>query len=213
MEPKPSGLKVLWYHFHRNLAWTILTLFYDFRYRGEENIPMEGGFILASNHVCFFDPPMIGCITDRPLFYFARKTLFDRPLVGRWLASINAVPVDQDKPDMVGVKKIIKLIKQGEGIVLFPEGTRSQDGIPLPTMPGVGLIIAKANVPVVPCRIFGGHLAWPREGRLRFFTPIRLVFGKPIHFDEDIEKSKEAYQSVGDRIMTEVFKLEWDEGV
>lgn len=204
-----SVCKFAWYQLHRHLAQTIFKLLHDFRYQGEENFP-RGGFILASNHVSFYDPPMVGGTTDRPLYFLARKTLFGTPLLHWWLSSINAIPVDQDRPDMVGVKRIIKLLKQGEGVVLFPEGSRSYDGVPFPAMPGVGLIVAKANVPVLPCRIFGGHLAWPRDGRIHPFTPIRLVYGKPIHFDEKITKSKEAYQLIGDRIMAEIAKLQWE---
>ena len=203
-------MKILWYHFLRHIAQTYLKLFHDLRFQGEEYFP-KCGFILASNHVSFYDPPMIGGTTDRPFFYLARKTLFSTPVIDWWLTSIRAIPVDQDRPDMVGVKRIIKLLKQGDSVVLFPEGARSYDGVMLPAMPGVGLIIAKAQVPVVPCRIFGGHLAWPRDGKIRLFTPIRVVYGKPIFFDEKIGKSKEAYQEIGNRIMAKIAELKYDE--
>ncbi|MFQ3670594.1 MAG: lysophospholipid acyltransferase family protein [Verrucomicrobiia bacterium] len=199
----------LWYHFVKNLCWVYFRLFHDLRVQGLENIP-AGGFLLAANHESFFDPPLIGCALDQDLYFLARKTLFDPPVMAWLLPSIQALPIDQERPDMTGLKRIIALLKQGERVALFPEGARTLDGRLQPAAPGVGLVVAKVEVPVVPCRIFGGFKAWPRGGRPRWFTPLRVVYGAPIRFAVEQRRGKDAYQSLGDRIMEAIAELGWE---
>jgi 1-acyl-sn-glycerol-3-phosphate acyltransferase len=175
---------------------------YDYRITGEENIP-EGGCILASNHDSFYDPPLIGCTLQCAPHYLARKTLFDHPLFGNAIRALKAHPIDQERPDMAGLKRIIGIAQKGGAIVLFPEGSRSWAGKLQPAQPGVGLVVAKARVPVVPIRIFGAHRAWPRGGSPRPFTPIHVVIGKPITFPE-AARDRGTYQKIGDQIMAAI---------
>ncbi|GAB4245050.1 MAG: hypothetical protein OHK005_10160 [Candidatus Methylacidiphilales bacterium] len=199
----------LWYHFCKNLSAVYFRLFHDLRVQGLEHIP-DGAFLLASNHESFYDPPLIGCCLDTDLHYLARKTLFDHPLMARLLPSIQALPIDQEKPDMTGLKRIIALLKQGERVALFPEGARTLDGRLQPAAPGVGLVVSKVEVPVVPCRVFGAYHAWPRGGRPRLFTPLRVIYGPPIRFDNARIRGKDAYQALGNQIMEAIAALSWD---
>jgi 1-acyl-sn-glycerol-3-phosphate acyltransferase len=198
----------LWYHFIKNLSWVYFRLFHDLRIQGMENIP-SGGFLMASNHESFFDPPLIGCALQEDMFFLARKTLFDPPGMNWFLPSIQALPIDQERPDMTGLKRIIALLKQGERVALFPEGARNLDGKLQPAAPGVGLVLSKVDVPVVPCRILGGHAAWPRNGKPRLFMPLRVVYGKPLRFPSEKRRGKDAYQAIGDEIMRAIAALEW----
>jgi 1-acyl-sn-glycerol-3-phosphate acyltransferase len=177
-------------------------LFYDYEITGEEHIP-EGGCLLASNHESFFDPPLVGCTLACRPHYLARKTLFDHPWFGATIRALQAHPIDQERPDMAGLKRIISVARAGGAVLIFPEGSRSWDGRLQPAQPGVGLVVAKARVPVVPIRIFGAHQAWPRGGRPRLFRRIRVVIAPPIYFP-DVPATREAYQEIGDKIMAAI---------
>jgi 1-acyl-sn-glycerol-3-phosphate acyltransferase len=180
----------------------IFRTFYDYHIYGTENVP-EGGCLIASNHDSFFDPPLVGCTIESAPHYLARKTLFNNPVFAKAIAALKSHPIDQDRPDMAGLKRIIGIAKKGGGVVLFPEGSRSWDGKLQPAQPGIGLVVAKAGVPVVPVRIFGGHRAWPRGGRPRLFTPIRVAVGSPIVFPPS-DNTRENYQLIGDQIMAAI---------
>ena len=181
-----------------------------FRYQvvGREKLIQEGPVLIASNHESFLDPPLVGIAYEDSVYYLARKTLFKGPtkwLYPRW----NAIPVDQDSPDMSSLKKIIKILRGGDQVVVFPEGARTLDGKLQPGAPGVGLIAAKSNATIQPVRIFGAYKALPRgSGRLRFH-PITIVVGDPITLTEQERKMKgrEGYQTISDRIMGEIAKI------
>src|SRR5690606_28112801 len=118
------------------------------------------------------------------------------------LPSIQAIPVDQEKPDMVGLKKIIQIVRGGNPVILFPEGSRSYTKELLPAMPGVGLVVNKTQAPVVPVRLFGVQEIWPRDGKIKWFLPAEIVFGPALHFPPTKD-----YQSIGDRIMQAIGDL------
>lgn len=195
----------MFYLLAQALSALFFRLFYDYQIIGEENIP-PGGCLLASNHESYYDPPLIGCTLACRPHYLARKTLFDHPLFGATIRALQAHPIDQERPDMAGLKRIISLARAGQAVVIFPEGSRSWDGQLQPAQPGVGLVVAKAGVPVVPIRIFGAHRAWPRGGRPRLFTPIRVVIGPPITFGP-VPSDRDAYQKIGDHIMAAIARI------
>jgi 1-acyl-sn-glycerol-3-phosphate acyltransferase len=188
------------------LADLYFSTFHDLRLHGTENLP-EGGCLIACNHDSFFDPPAISCrLTCRPAF-LARKSLFKPPAFDRLLPQLQAIPVDQENPDMVGLKRIIAEAKSGVPVILFPEGSRSFDGHLQPPMPGIGLVLSKSGVPVVPARIFGAHNAWPRGGRPLPFHPIRVVFGHPFQPQSDQPDKKMRYQQLGEQVMDRIASL------
>jgi len=172
----------------------------------------HGGALVVSNHVSFLDPPLVGTAHQNGVYYLARKTLFKgfcAWLYPRW----NSIPVDQENPDMSSLKTVIKHLKSGDRVVMFPEGERSWDGKLADAKAGVGLIISKAKVPVVPCRLFGAHDALPRGASFWKQRQITLVVGNPIEFTpEELQgKGREAYQVIADRVMSEIAKLELPE--
>ena len=181
-----------------------------FRYQvvGRDKLVQQGSVLIASNHESFLDPPLVGIAYDDDVFYLARKTLFRGPcswLYPRW----NAIPVDQDAPDMSSLKRIVKILRGGERVVVFPEGARTLDGNLQPGEAGVGLIAVKSQATIQPVRIFGAREALPRgSGRLRFY-PITIVVGDAIELtdEERNAKGREAYQAISDRIMVEIAKI------
>lgn len=183
---------------------------FRFKVYGREHILEEGGCLLAMNHESYLDPPLAGLCCRRQIHYLARKTLLEWPVVGSLLPKVNVIPVDQERADMTALKVVIKLVRAGECTVVFPEGSRTEDGAFLPALPGIGLIIAKTLCPVVPMRIFGAHAAFPRGGRPHLFTKITIVVGEPMHFTEaDLSGDKRAlYQRLSDRVMSRIAALE-----
>lgn len=176
---------------------------------GQENIPATGGFILASNHVSYLDPPFIAVHVNRqPVYSFARQTLFKRGIT--WFFNrLYMIPVDRDKGnDIRSIKNILKLLKEGNPIQMFPEGTRSPTGLPQRPKKGIGLFVMKSKVPVVPVRIFGTYEALPKGAKWpNFKTKINIVFGNLLTYDELLKASQgqsDPMQAISDRVMQEI---------
>lgn len=197
---------VLW-----KLARAAARALFKLRLEGAENIPKKGPAILAMNHQSFLDPPMAGCVVEGEIYYLARKSLLDKPVLKWLLPRINVIPVDRDGQDRSALKTIIRLLEQGHRVLVFPEGTRSRDGRLLPAKPGLGLIAAKTGAPVIPLRIFGSREALPREGGGLRFVPIRIFAGEPMRF-EGAAKGKDDYQQISDAVMAAIARLGGDDG-
>ncbi len=193
------------YHFARLVA----QIFFRFRVLHRERMIESGPVILAMNHQSYFDPPLGGNATDRAIYYLARRTLLDVPLLGRVLPRLNVIPVDQEGIDRSALKKLIQVVRAGNGALVFPEGARTLDGNLQPGQPGIGLVIAKTRAPVVPMRIFGAHEALPRGQRLPRFHRITVVVGQPIRFsDADLAgNGKEVYGRLSQRVMDAIAEL------
>ena len=182
-------------------------------FRGEvaglENLPSDGGFLVAANHASHLDPPFIGAVLPHQMAFFARKSLWKPGLASWWMDGVGAIPVDRDGSDLAAIKRVLGTLAAGRPIALFPEGTRSPDGRLQPAKAGVGLIACKTGVPVVPCRIFDSHLALGRAGGFRPGTPVDIVFGRPLVAADYDRKSdgKERYQRASERIMTAIAAL------
>ncbi len=156
---------------------------FNYRVIGKENLDVPGGAIIVSNHVSLLDPPFVGVAWDYEIRYLAKKTLFSHPIAGAIFRSWSAIPVDQDRPDMASLKTVIRYVKAGDKVLLFPEGNRAPDGVMQESEPGVGLIITKTNVPVIPVRIFGTYEALPREATFPQPSEVTVVIGKAWHYD------------------------------
>ncbi|MEO5915221.1 MAG: lysophospholipid acyltransferase family protein [Luteolibacter sp.] len=176
---------------------------------GEENLITEGPVLVASNHQSFLDPPLIGNLYKTEMVFLARKTLF----IGffKWLyPQWNAIPVDQDRPDMSSLKTIIRKLKEGHRVLVFPEGARTLDGNIGEAAPGIGLIAAKSGAVIQPVRISGAREALPRgSGRIRF-ARITVSVGPPIRLTpEELKASqgKDDYERITARIMGAISAL------
>jgi 1-acyl-sn-glycerol-3-phosphate acyltransferase len=176
---------------------------------GQENLIEEGPAIMAANHQSYLDPPIIGISCKNEIHYLARRTLFDKPLLGPLISRLNAMPVDLSKGDLTALRTVINLLKEGHRTLIFPEGTRSLNGHIQQARPGIGMIIAKTLVPVVPIRIFGSFEAWPKGGKIRLH-PITVVVGKPIRFAKEdcLPANRDVYQKVSERVLVAVAALE-----
>ena len=192
-----------------------LRVMFDMFFRGEvvglENLPTSGAFLIAANHASHLDPPLIGSHVPRQMSFFARKTLWKGGFSTWWLDAVGTIPVDRDSADVGALKRVLRALADGKVMILFPEGTRSPDGKLQEPKPGVGFIVCKTQVPVVPARIFGSFDAFGKGAKVpRLGTPVTVVFGKPIPpaVYDDPGAGKERYQVASARIMAEIAKLQ-----
>jgi len=191
----------------RALCEAVLKAFFGYEIEGRDHCIEEGGAIIASNHASFLDPPVVGCAYGQELSYMARNTLF-KGAFGWLLPRLNAIPVDREQADLKSMKTILRALKEGRRILMFPEGTRSRDGELQAAKPGIGMLIAKSRAPVQPVRVIGSHEALGRDGKIRF-RPVKVVVGKPVAFtaEELASKSREGYQRLSDRVLGEIRAL------
>jgi 1-acyl-sn-glycerol-3-phosphate acyltransferase len=205
-----------WYRLAQLTSRLLYKSIFNFRIHGAENVPPTGGVLLASNHVSFLDPHAVGAGCPREACFLARKTLFTNKLQSALLRSWNVVPVDlSGKPDIAGLKAIMDRLRRGYAVTLFPEGTRSKDGNLQEAKPGVGLLVAKAGVPVVPVRMFGAYEVWPRNQKLPSRGQVDIVFGEPARYDSFIAATrakgpaamKDLYQRIADDVMERIKAL------
>jgi 1-acyl-sn-glycerol-3-phosphate acyltransferase len=184
-------------------------MFFSMRVIHPERMVESGPLIIAVNHSSFFDPPLAGICSHRGVFYLARKTLLKWPFFGPLFPAMNVIPVERDGNDMSALREVIKKTKEGNAVVLFPEGTRSLDGGLQPARAGIGLVIAKTGAPVLPMRIFGAYEAFPKNAKGLRSTQITVVLGNPIYFSRaEVENpSRENYQILSNRVMDAIAAL------
>jgi len=196
-----------------NLTKLLGRIFFRLRVVHRERMINHGPVILAANHQSFLDPPLAGSVSDRAVYFLARRTLLDGPFFGWLLPKLNVIPVDSEGgKDRTALKALIRILKAGEGTLVFPEGQRTEDGRLQPALPGLGLIIAKTMAPVVPMRIFGAYAAWPIHQKWPRPGHVTIVVGEPIYFTErDLEsRDKELYQRLSQRVIDAIAALSLD---
>ena len=201
-----------YYWFCYNLIKLVGRTFFRLRVVHRERMINHGPVIMASNHESYLDPPLVGSVADRAIFFLARKSLLAGPFFGWLLPKLNVIPVDQEGNDRSALKALIRILKAGEGTLVFPEGERTKDGRLRPALPGLGFVIAKTLAPVVPMRIFGAREAWPRGSSRVRFRPITVVVGEPIYFTAaDLEPpGKDIYLRLSQRVMDAIAALSLD---
>ena len=199
----------LTYNIFYNLAKLLARVFFRMRVVHPERMVESGPLILAVNHTSYFDPPLAGICSRRGVYYLARKTLLQWPFFGPLFPAMNVIPVERDGNDMSALREVIKKIKEGNGVVLFPEGTRSKDGNIQPARAGIGFVIAKTGAPVLPMRIFGAYDAFPKNSKRLHFTQITVVIGEPLVFSPNdlASATRETYQALSDRVMKAIAAL------
>ena len=198
-----------WYFTIYHLTRLVARVLFRFRVIHPERVIQQGPVILAMNHESYLDPPFAGIACRRAIYFLARKSLLDVPVLGWVLPKLNVIPVDQEGGDRSALKALIRTLRANHGALVFPEGSRTLDGQLQPPQPGLGFVIAKTLAPVVPMRIFGAHQALPRGGGKLRFCPITIVVGEPLHFTAaDLEgNGREVYPHLSARVMEAIAAL------
>jgi 1-acyl-sn-glycerol-3-phosphate acyltransferase len=171
--------------------WALFFLYvigFSHRIAGRRHIPRRGAALIIANHQSFLDPVAVGLGIPRHVHFLARKTLFANPVVGFWMRIVNCVPIDQEGVGKEGIRNILQRLEAGHPVLVFPEGERCEDGEMHPLKPGIGLLVKRVRVPIVPAGVAGAFDAWPRHALLPAFAPlflsasrrtIAVVYGPP----------------------------------
>lgn len=197
------------YRFAQYVSWFYFKAFHRLEVHGIKHLPQSGSFILASNHSSYFDPPALGCRLPRNLHYFARDSLFFWPL-GVLIRNLNSIPVNRSQLDIATLKRVLKVLKGGDPLLLFPEGTRSADGNLGEGKKGIGLLLAKSQVDVLPARVTGGNkvlgkgMLFPRIGR-----KLVVEYGTLLKIDTlDPGKSDtNRYEIIANKVLAEINRI------
>ncbi len=204
----------LWYRFCRFLFRVYFRLYHRGRILNSDRLPDTGAFILAGNHMSFLDPPFFGLCCRREAFYMARDSLFRHPVANWILRSWNCVPLKREGGDIGAMRTVLRMLGEGKAVLMFPEGTRSRDGQLQEARAGIGMIVAKAGVPVVPMRIFGTEKALPKGASLPRPAKVTVAFGEPFTYPlpADFEQLrgddlKAVYLDIGRQVMSRIAAL------
>ena len=179
----------------------LFTLFFQWEIIGREHFTQEGGGILACNHASFLDPPMAAIEWPRVIRSMARKDLYRFPVFAQWMRAVGTVPVSPDE-SLRSLRWMIQAVREGEMVLIFPEGTRTFTGELQKPERGVGLVARKTGAPVYPCYIDGSFKAWPRTRRLWRPHKIRVYYGPPVKYSSDLSD-----QEISERIMEQIAQL------
>ena len=200
------------YHSLRLFGILLAKLLFRVEAKGLKSVPTSGSFILASNHVSYLDPVILGVACPRPLYFMSRSSLFTYPVFGWLIRHLHAFPVRRDEADPSSIRTALECLRQGKALVIFPEGGRSRTGQLGKAHPGIGLVAARARVPVVPVYLSGTDKALPREAKFIHPCKISVHFGPPLFFRESVVETKRSlsYQAFADQVMaalTEIKRL------
>ena len=177
---------------------------------GNELIPTTGPCLLACNHASYFDPPFIGsAVHNREVFSMAKSELFRTPFRNWLFCNMNCVPVHRGTGDVGAIKSALRLLQDGKCVMIFPEGTRSEDGTAQRAQAGVGMLACKTEVPVVPCHIMGTFEIMKKHSKgFDWNRKATIIFGQPLlPEDYKVGEKKELYQNAASIIMERVYSL------
>jgi 1-acyl-sn-glycerol-3-phosphate acyltransferase len=172
------------YDLIRALSRIAAVLIFRIRCHGRQHIPATGAVLVCANHQSMLDPVLIGLAFDRRMNYLARQTLF-RFAPFRWLIEfLDAIPIDREGLGLSGLRECLRRLKRGEIVLIFPEGTRTNDGTVLPLRSGFCALARRNNVTVLPIGLDGAFDAWPRWARLPRPSPIHVCISQPLPPEE-----------------------------
>jgi 1-acyl-sn-glycerol-3-phosphate acyltransferase len=164
---------------------------------GLERVPGEGGGVAAMNHLSAIDPPLVGALSPRPLYYMAKAELLEMPVVGDILMWTGAFPVRRGAGDRESLRLAREIAREGNLVGVFVEGTRQGLGYPGEVLPGAMMIAVQEGVPIIPCGVYSS--GWTRRNH----RPCAIVWGEPMDLST-MPKSgrgyKRAAELVGDEL-------------
>jgi len=200
-----------WYHGVHVVADAALRVLLVRSCTGLEHVPREGGVIVAANHGAFWDPPVLGATIGRELYYLTRSSFFDVPVFGGLIRSLHAIPIRQGVADHSGLERACDVLGAGHALLVFPEGGRMKDGRLHPAHPGLGHLVSRTRVPVVPVYLSGTNRI--RRCLLRR-DRVRITVGTPLPATlwsaaggQSTRTGRDRHRSIGDRVMQEIALL------
>lgn len=185
------------YSLSKAVCSMIFCTIYRWRVYGRENIPKVGPAIICSNHISYWDPPLVGCASSRKVYFMAKEELFCIPVLGPLIRSLGAFPVKRGTPDRTAIRRALQLLESGNVVGMFPEGTRGRniEGVES----GAAFLALRAGCPVVPAVIKNGY---------KPFRSVEIRFGRPLDVGDKKERVRtEDTEEISQRIMNSMIEL------
>ena len=183
------------------LYYILVKLVFFMRFEGRENIPKDKNVILMGNHQCLLDPVTLAlCARDREIHFMGKKELWNNRLLGWVFTQVHGFPVDRGNMDMGAIRTAMGVLKGGETLGIFPEGTRSRDGYMLPLLSGASMLALRSGCEVIPVYI---------DGRYKPFRRMTVRVGRAVEMD-DLRAgrvTKESCDELTGRIEEEFYAL------
>ena len=191
----------MFYRFGRALIKLLNLILYNIHVEGEENIPETGGVVLCPNHISNYDPLAVATHMKRQVHFMAKAELYKNFIVRKVLLAVGTIPVDRGKVSLETLKESLRVLKNGEILGIFPEGTRVKNGERRKPMEGFLVFALKTKSPILPVHI---------EGEYKFRGKINIKFGKPIELNEYYGKKvkPEEMSKISEKIMDIVYDLQ-----
>ena len=183
--------------FVKTVVWYGLKPFFRMKVEGRQHIPQDGPAIICANHISNWDPPVFGSSIKREVHFIAKEELFHKKWLALLMTNLKVFPIKRGMSDRQALRKALGLLKQGEALGLFPEGTRSKTGELQKGMSGVGFFALRSEAVVVPCAIIGPY---------RFGKQMKLVYGPPVDMTE-LRERKADPKEVTETIMAAISEL------
>ena len=176
---------------------------------GKENIPLSGPLIVCSNHSATLDPPLVPAFVPRgDTWNMAKSEYFRRPISNWLFRSYHAFPVVRHTADRAALKRTFDILKAGEALVIYPEGTRIESGKLAIPEPGAGFIAQKVGCPVLPVALTGTRACLPKGAKWPRRVRVTMTFGKPfVVATRRADGTKVSHQEASDAIMVEIAKM------
>jgi len=201
------------YYFLFRLIQLTLKIIFNLLYRVERidfhKVPRNGNFLLCSNHISYLDPVIIGAYIPRYIYFMAKKELYKSSFLSSLVTFLNAFPVDRHSLSRKTISRSFRILKDGNILGVFPEGTRSTDGILRKGKKGIGFLSAYSDSPIIPVAISGTNKIVQKPHIRIFFPKVRLIVGDVIEIKEILLKygKKESIQIIVDKTMKEIDKI------
>ncbi|UNC92482.1 lysophospholipid acyltransferase family protein [Candidatus Contubernalis alkaliaceticus] len=186
----------MFYMIVRGLFRIIFKIIFPLELTGVDNIPANGPAIICSNHISWWDPPLMAAMNFRPSTFMAKEELFKNYISRKVIYALGGFPVKRGVPDRKAIKTALENLNQGKVLTLFPEGTRSKTGQLLNPLPGAGYIALKSKAPIIPVAI---------KGPYKVFRKVQVKIGPPIYADDvKIEGKGKAIEYVSRFLMQNI---------
>ena len=180
---------------------TLVRLLTPLRNYGAERVPPAGGVVLAFNHFHWVDPPVFGLVSPRTIYFLAKAEAHGVPGLGALMRSFGTLSVRRGESDREAVRLMRQVVRDGNALGLFVEGTRQRSGVPGKVQPGAAMVALQEGVPVVPAAIYGSH-----EWKPGNFQPVSVAWGEPVRF-EGLPKGAKGYREASEEIERRVHGL------
>jgi len=180
-----------------------------FKLYGKNNVPRKGPLIICPNHAGSVDPPLVPAYTPRKdVWSMAKSEYFTNPKISWWFIWYNAFPVVRHSADRAALRKCFDLLREGKALLIYPEGTRTPQGVLVKPEAGAGFIAQKAGCPVVPVGLVGTRTILPKGSRWPHRNRVSMTFGKPFRVEtKRPDGTRIDHQDASDAIMVHIAEL------